>query len=149
MQVYAELLADVRSIAPTRSKVEDDDDLDFEPATRPASRRPGSPRSLAAQQAMAARLGRPISTAEYVRLAVDDNAGPPPPTGERSPGAELGAGGGDSKVGGNPRGSWPTSPRMTRRVTVGVVRFSEVLYIVNSYSKYTVALTLKKFVSSL
>jgi hypothetical protein len=38
---------------------------------------------------------------------------------------------------------------MTRRVTVGVVRFSEVLYVVNLYSKYTVALTLKKFVRSL
>lgn len=118
MQVYAELLADVRLIGPTRSKVEDDDDLDFEPATRPASRRPASPRSLAAQQAMAARLGRPISTAEYVRLAVDDDSGPPPPTGERSPGTALGVGGG------NPRGSWPTSPRMMRKVTVGVVRFS-------------------------
>jgi len=141
MQVYAELLADVRSIAPTRSKVEDDDDLDFEPATRPASRRTASPRSLAAQQAMAARLGRPISTAEYARLAVDDDAGPHPPTGEPSPGAALGGGGGHSKG--------PTSPRMTRRVTVGVVRFSQVLYIVTLYSKYTLALALKNFFRSL
>ena len=74
--MYAQLLADARSIAPTRSKIDDDDD-EFEPATRPASLRPASPRS------------RPLSIVEYARLAGDD--GDAASAGHRDSGRPLSA----------------------------------------------------------
>ena len=60
-QVYAQLLADTKSIAPTKSKVTDDD-FDFEPARRPASTSAVRPRGL--------------SLGQYARLAVDDDDRP-------------------------------------------------------------------------